>query len=64
MRIRRVLGRSSPAQGLASSFLQRYLASGPDQRVQMANDAQVQFPREANKYLPMINQVANTCNSF
>ena len=49
---------------MASGFLRNYLASGPDQRVQMANDAQAQFPGQANKYLPMINQVANTCNDF
>jgi hypothetical protein len=30
----------------------------------MANDAQAQFPSQANKYLPMINQVAVTCNNF
>jgi hemophore-related protein len=50
--------------GLASGFLQRYLASGPDQRVQMAQQAEQQFPTEANKYLPMINQVATTCNNY
>jgi hemophore-related protein len=57
-------GTKLTSSGMASGFLRNYLASGPDQRVQMANDAQAQFPREANKYLPMINQVANTCNNF
>jgi hemophore-related protein len=57
-------GAKLTSSGIASNFLQRYLASGPQERVQMANDAQVQFPSQANKYLPMINQVAVTCNNF
>jgi hemophore-related protein len=50
--------------GMASGFLQRYLASPPPQRIQMAQQAQAQFPTQANQYLPMINQVAVTCNNF
>jgi hypothetical protein len=30
----------------------------------MAQQAQAQFPAQANEYLPMINQVAVTCNNF
>lgn len=50
--------------GLASGFLQRYLASAPPQRIQMAQQAEAQFPAQANQYLPMINQVALTCSNF
>jgi hypothetical protein len=30
----------------------------------MAQQAQAQFPGVANQYLPLINQVAVTCNNF
>jgi len=57
-------GAKLSSSGLASGFLQRYLASAPPQRIQMAQQAQAQFPRQANEYLPLINQVAVTCNNF
>ena len=57
-------GAKLTSSGLASSFLQRYLASAPPQRIQMAQQAEAQFPAAAQEYLPMINQVATTCNNF
>jgi hemophore-related protein len=57
-------GSKLSSSGMASGFLQRYLASPPPQRIQMAQQAQAQFPGAANEYLPLINQVAVTCNNF
>jgi hemophore-related protein len=57
-------GAKLTSSGIASGFLQRYLASPPPQRIQMAQQAEAQFPQAANEYLPMINQVAVTCNNF
>jgi len=57
-------GSKLTSSGLASGFLQRYLASPPPQRIQMAQQAQAQFPGVANQYLPLINQVAVTCNNY
>lgn len=57
-------GAQLTSNGLASGFLQRYLAAPPPQRVQMAQQAEAQFPGPAHQYLPLINQVAVTCNNF
>ena len=50
---------SSP---MAQSWLSRFLASSPDQRQQMAQQAQ-SIPA-AQQYFGTVMQVANTCNNY
>jgi hemophore-related protein len=48
----------------AQNFLRTYLASGPDARRAQAQDAQVKHPIQAGTFIPVINQVAATCNNY
>ncbi|ELP45724.1 hypothetical protein D522_15060 [Mycobacterium avium subsp. paratuberculosis S5] len=50
---------SSP---MAQSYIQRFLASPPAKRQQMAQ--QIQGMPAAQQYINDINQVAVTCNNF
>lgn len=50
---------SSP---MAQSYLHQFLAAPPTRRAQMA--AQVQAIPAAAQYFALIEQVANTCNSY
>ena len=63
MRSRRPPQQSSHSSAHGKGLLQKFLASPPPQRSQMAQQAQAQFPGR-REYLPLINQVAVTCNNF
>lgn len=52
------------SSGKAKFFLNTYLGSPPAQRVALAQQAQAASPDMAQQYLPLINQVALTCNNF
>ena len=47
---------------MAQSWLSKFLASSPDQRQQMAQQAQ-SIPA-AQQYFGTVMQVANTCNNY
>lgn len=48
----------------AQSFLQDYLASGPDARRVKADQQAARHPGQASLFYPVINNVAATCNGF
>jgi hemophore-related protein len=48
----------------ASGFLQNYLNSPRDQRIQMAQQAEQQYGPLADKYMGKINAVAATCSNY
>jgi hemophore-related protein len=48
----------------AQSFLQDYLASPPSARRAKAQNAQATHPAQAGAFIPVINNVAATCNNF
>ena len=48
----------------AQSFLQDYLASPPAARRSKAQQAQATHPAQAGMFIPVINNVAATCNGF
>lgn len=50
---------SSP---VAQHYLKKFLASSPDQRLQM--EQQIQGIPEAQQYFGTIQQVASTCNNY
>ncbi|HEY1841309.1 MAG TPA: hemophore-related protein [Mycobacterium sp.] len=52
------------SSGRAKFFLNQYLGSAPPQRVALAQQAQAAAPDMAQRYIPLINQVAVTCNNF
>lgn len=47
---------------VAQSWLRRFLAAPPDQRQQMA--VQAEGTPAAQPYLGLVSQVANTCNNY
>ena len=48
----------------AQSFLQNFLASPPADRLAQAQRAQASHPAQAGAFIPVINNVAATCNNF
>lgn len=50
------------ASPMAQSYLQRFLASGPGQRQQMA--AQLQAMPGASQYIGVVESVAGVCNGY
>lgn len=47
---------------VAQSYLRSFLASGPDQRLQMAQ--RLQSIAQAQQYFGLVTQVANTCSQY
>ena len=52
------------SQPSAQAFLQDFLASPPDARRASAQRAQATHPAQAGAFIPVINNVAATCNNF
>jgi hemophore-related protein len=48
----------------AQNFLRTYLASGPDARRAQAQNAEATHPAQAGAFIPVINNIAATCNNF